>query len=71
MPKICNFIENETPAQVFSCEFFEICENTFFEEHHRTTTSEYSSINSSEGEVANKTVNYGKEIKTYQFEPEE
>ena len=34
---------------VFSCEFFEICKNTFFAEQHRTTTFDYSSINSSEG----------------------
>ena len=26
-------------AQVFSCEFFEICENTFFTEHLWTTAS--------------------------------
>ena len=29
----CNFIEKETLAQVFSCEFCEISKNTFF---HRT-----------------------------------
>ena len=29
----CNFIEKETPAQVFSCEFCEIFKNTFFIEH--------------------------------------
>ena len=34
---------------VFSCEFCEICKNTFFAEQHRTTASDYSSINSSEG----------------------
>ena len=28
-----NFIEKETLAQVFSCEFCEICKNTFFTEH--------------------------------------
>ena len=27
--------KNETPAQVFSCEFCEICKNIFFAEHHR------------------------------------
>ena len=26
----CNFIKKETPALVFSCEFCEISENTFF-----------------------------------------
>ena len=29
----CNFIEKETLAQVFSCEFWEIFKNTFFIEH--------------------------------------
>ena len=28
----CNFVKKETPAQVFSCEFYEISKNTF----HRT-----------------------------------
>ena len=32
-PEPCNFIKNETLAQVFSCEFCEISKNTFF---HRT-----------------------------------
>ena len=31
----CNFIEKETLAQVFSCEFCEISKNTFFREHLR------------------------------------
>ena len=31
----CNVIKKETPAQVFSCEFFEISKNTFFTEHLR------------------------------------
>ena len=34
---------------VFSCEFCEISKNTFFAEQQRTTASDYSSINSSEG----------------------
>ena len=38
---------NQTPTQVFCCEFCEICKITFFAEHHRTTASDYSSINSS------------------------
>ena len=29
----CSFIKKETLAQVFSCEFCEICKNTFFTEH--------------------------------------
>ena len=35
----CNFIEKETLAQVFSCEFCEISKNTFFAEHFRATTA--------------------------------
>ena len=31
--KACNFIEKETMAQVFPCEFCEISKNTFFTEH--------------------------------------
>ena len=31
--KTCNFIKKETLAQVFSCEFCEISENTFLTEH--------------------------------------
>ena len=30
MPEACNFIQKETLAQVFSCEFYEISKNTFF-----------------------------------------
>ena len=37
--RVCNFIEKETPAQVFSSEFCEISENTFFTEHVWTTAS--------------------------------
>ena len=33
--KVCNFIEKETLAQVFSCEFCEISKNTFFLQHLR------------------------------------
>ena len=35
----CNFIKKETLAQVFSCEFCEISENTFFTEPLCTTAS--------------------------------
>ena len=31
--KACNFIKKETLAQVFSCEFCEISNNTIFTEH--------------------------------------
>ena len=34
-----NFIEKETLAQVFSCEFCEISKNTFFTEHFWATAS--------------------------------
>ena len=36
---------------VFSCEFREICKNSFFAEHHWTAASDYSSVNSSEGSI--------------------
>ena len=32
LPRACNFIKKETPAQVFSCEFCGISRNTFFTE---------------------------------------
>ena len=38
--EVCNFIQKETLAQVFSLEFCEISKNTFFTEHHWTTASE-------------------------------
>ena len=41
--------KSETLAQVFSCEFCQICKKAFFAEHHRTTASDYSSNHSSEG----------------------
>ena len=41
----------------------------FSVEHHRTTSSNYSSINSSEEGLVNETVHFDAEIKTYQFEP--
>ena len=31
LPEACNFIKNETLAQVFSCEFWEISKNTFLQ----------------------------------------
>ena len=36
------FIKEETPAQVFSCEFCEISKNTFFTEHLHKTTSDFT-----------------------------
>ena len=38
-PEACNFIKIETLAQVFSCEFCEISNNTFFTEHVWATAS--------------------------------
>ena len=35
----CNFIKKGTLAQVFSCEFYEIFKNTYFEEHLRLAVS--------------------------------
>ena len=35
----CNFIKKETLAQMFSCEFCEISQNTFFIEHLLTAAS--------------------------------
>ena len=34
-----NFIKKETRLQVFSCEFCEIFQKTYFEEHLQTATS--------------------------------
>ena len=39
VPEACNLIKKEPLAKVFSCEFWEISQNTFFAEHHRTTAS--------------------------------
>ena len=36
----CNFLKKQTLALVFSCEFHEISQNTFFTEHIRTTASQ-------------------------------
>ena len=38
-PEVCNFIKQETLAQVFFCEFCEIFKNTYFTEHLWVTTS--------------------------------
>ena len=39
LPQACNFIKKETLRQVFSCEFCEISEHTFFTKHLRATAS--------------------------------
>ena len=39
-PEACNFIKKDNLAQVFSCEFCEISNNTSFTEHFWTTASE-------------------------------
>ena len=54
---------SEKISVVFSCEFWEICKNTFFAEQHRATASDYSSINSSERELTNETLNYDTKTK--------
>ena len=56
--------------QVFFCEFCGICKKTIFAEHLQTFAPYQSSLNSREGELANKTVDYDTEIKMQQFEPE-
>ena len=38
--KACNFISKETPMLVFSCQYWEIFENTYFDEHLQTAVSE-------------------------------
>ena len=38
-PQACNFIKKEALAQVFSCEFCKIVQNTFFTEHILATAS--------------------------------
>ena len=56
--EIFNFIKREALAQVSSCEFCEICKNTYFAEHGRATASDYTSIKSSERR-------FGKRIKLW------
>ena len=36
----CNFIKNETPAQMLFCEYCETFKNNYFEEHLPTAASE-------------------------------
>ena len=68
---ICCFIKNKSLAQMFSCEFCEICKNTFF----ANTTGRLLLIIAvsmvMKRELANETVNYDTKLKhMYQFEPE-
>ena len=65
----CNFIKKETLAQVFSCEFCEISNNTLFTEHLWTTASafrkRYSYFTQLKLESANSaTITYG--LKKYE-----
>ena len=46
LPQACNFNKKETLAQVLSCEFCEFFKNTYFEEHLRTTASEFICVSS-------------------------
>ena len=62
--QICCFIENKSLAQVFPCEFCKICKNTLFAEHHRTTASYYSSINS-KGELTKRNCKLWYRTKAY------
>ena len=43
-PEACNFIKKETLAQVFSCEFCVISNNTFFIEHLRWLLLKFSML---------------------------
>ena len=51
LPPACNFIQKETPTQVFSCELCEIFKNTFFAEYLWTTTSNYGLITANTSNV--------------------
>ena len=42
--KWCSLIEL-TPTEVFSCEYWEIFKNTYFEEHLQTVASSYKRLN--------------------------
>ena len=50
---------------MFWCEFCEICQNTLFAEQHRTTVSDYSGNNSSEGSIAKGNCNYETKTKAH------
>ena len=50
---------------VFSCQFCGICKNTFSAEQHRTTASDYSSINSNEGAIGKRNCCYDTQTKAY------
>ena len=54
---------------MFSCDIWKICKSAFLEEYDQTATSEYRSINSSEGGIGKRNCEYITEIKAYQFEP--
>ena len=42
--KACNYIK-ETPTQVFSCEYYKIFKNTYFEKHLRAAAPDADIIN--------------------------
>ena len=52
-------------TSLLSCEFCEICKNTFFAEHDRATVLDYSSIKVVKGELANENLNYDSKTKAY------
>ena len=57
------FIKKKTLAEVFPCEFYKICKNAFFAEHHRTTNSIIAVSIVAKGKLANETVNYDTKTK--------
>ena len=63
---IWKFIKNKTLAQHFFVNFVKFIKTAFLQ-NRAITTSDYSNINSSEGELANETVSYDTEIKAEQF----
>ena len=42
--KACNVIKNETPTQVFSCEYCDIFKSIYFEEHQRRNAFKHYSL---------------------------
>ena len=66
-PEACNFIEREALAQVFSCEFCEILENTYFCRTPLVAASDTISVKISIWMTKNKKTNW--KCITYSFLP--
>ena len=64
-PNLQEDICAEISFLVFSCEFCEICNNTFFAEQQRTTASDYCNIKVTKGVLGNETVDYDAKTKAY------